>query len=150
MKKFEFSLAALLKLRKKKEELAQTRLLKAEQIFTQEKIQLARLLKEFNTTCQEIRKLHVSSSKANTLEQMYQYLTNLKNKIYKQKEITLEAKYIVEAKRSMLIAAINNRKILENLKEKKLAEWTYEAFNQERKFFDQIGAMQYSRKHPPL
>src|ERR1700722_443476 len=98
MQKFEFSLEALLKLRKKKEELAQTRLFEAEQAFTQEKIRLGRFLKEFNITCQEIQKLYHEGSKAKTFDQIYKYLMNLKKKIDQQKQIAQEAKYVTEAK----------------------------------------------------
>lgn len=145
MKKFEFTLSALLKVRIKKEEIAQNNLWEAHQLLKKVTEELNSLIRESEDVKKQIGKVRNKTHKTETLVELFEYLSDVKRKIVMQEEIVKEAKFGVEVKRKEAISAMQQRKVIENIKEKKFKEWETEFNDQERKTFDEIATMHFDK-----
>jgi flagellar protein FliJ len=146
MKKFEFSLSAVLKVRIKKEEIAQNNLWEAHQLLKRASMEKESLVNECHAVNSQIRTIQKGLQKADVLVELFEYLAVVKKRIMLQEEIVEEAKFGVEIKRKIAIKAMQERKVIENIKEKKFKEWENEFFDQERKTFDELAPMQFESK----
>lgn len=146
MKKFQFSLSTLLNVRRLKEEIAQKNLLESQILLQKEMTTLEEFLQAYYGTKNEIRKIQKSMSHPEEFTRLYEYLADMKKRIKAQQILVETAKMNVELKRQDVIRAMQQRKIIENLREKKFSEWENEFFDLERKAFDELATMQYGRK----
>lgn len=143
MKRFEFSLSAVLKVRIKQEEIAQNNLWEAHQLFRRVSEERESLVNEWHDMNNQIRTMQRNLHGINGLVEMFKYLTVVKKRIKLQEEIIVEAKFAVEIKRKLVIKAMHERKVIENIKDKKFKEWETEFFDQERKIFDELATMRF-------
>lgn len=146
MKKFRFSLSALLNVRRLKEEIAQKNLLESQLSLQKEMAALEALKKEYQGLQQEIRQVQKIMRYTQPLAQRQEFLNVIKERIKEQLNIVEFAKSNVEMKRREVVRAMQQRKIIENLREKKFSEWETEFYDQERKTFDELATMQFGRK----
>lgn len=143
MKKFEFSLSAVLKVRIRKEEIAQNDLWEAHQLLKRVTLELNSLIDESRNIDDQIRKAQQEMYRIEGLVKLFEYLGVVKKKIKLQEEVVKEAKFGVEIRRKMAVKAMQERKVIENIKEKKFKDWEKEFLDQERKAFDEIATMQF-------
>jgi flagellar protein FliJ len=146
MKKFQFSLSALLKIRIKKEEITHHNFLEALQVLRKIEEELQKLIIEFQKVNNEIRQIQKKIRSREELIDFFEYSNSLKRRIKNQKDIIKEAQFGVEIRRKEVLSAMKERKIIENIKEKKFEEWENEFFEQERKAFDELATIQFESK----
>ncbi len=147
MKKFEFRLQRVMEVKeeieKQKERdfaLAKRKAIEEENKLNEIKIQYEGCWKDIeNKTSQD-------TVDTNEINQYYKYLQKLEGDIERQFIYLHEANAEVERRRHILIEASKERKILENLKDRKMASYQEELNRQEQNFFDEIAGNQYNRE----
>jgi len=146
MKKFQFSLSALLDVRRLKEEIAQKNLLETKLVLQREMAALEALQQEYHAAQERIRKTQKKMRSPEPLARLYEYSDDIKKRIKAQQKLVEVAKSNVELKRKDVVYSMQQRKIIENLRDKKLSEWEAEFIDMERKTFDELSTMRYGRK----
>lgn len=146
VKKFEFTLSALLKVRLKKEEIARNNLMDSHRILKRVSDDLEELLNEKQQIDQKISTIQKKLRNTNDLLKLFEYLEVMQKKIKRQEEIVKEARFAAEIKRKEAITAMQERKVIENIKEKKYKEWEKEFFDAERKAFDELSTIKFESK----
>lgn len=137
MAKFIFRLEAVLNVKRQKEENIKNELGKAIQRLEAEKQKLARLERSKEEIIAEFN----DKTKKTTVQKLIEfnaYLSLLKSKIIHQKERVNKAVLDVDKIREELVKAVQERKILEKLKEKKYDEYLIEQKKLEQKTNDEI------------
>lgn len=147
MKKFEFSLTTLFLVRKLKEEIAHRSLLETEIVLAKHRNDLKKLQIQFEHVYVEIRRLQNGVCRVSRLNELYGFATIIKEKITHQKFVVREAEISLELSRQKVVKALQDRKIIENLKLKKMIEWQSLNIDEERKENDEIATFQYPRNH---
>lgn len=145
MKKFIFSLQTLLEVRQKQENIALKELLDARLILQKTLAMLEELEKLKNSIKDEIRYNEARSFNPYEAGQYFQHLRNIKRRIANQERYVLEAKESMEQKRKLLTQAIQKRKMIENLQEKKFTEWEHEIQSKDQAFFDELATIRFLR-----
>jgi len=137
MAKFIFKLEAVLNVKRQQEENIKNELGKAIQRLEAEKQKLARLERNKEEIIDEFN----NKAKKTTVHKLIEfnsYLSLLKSKISRQKERVNKAALDVDKIREELVKAVQERKILEKLKEKKYDEYLIEQKKLEQKTNDEI------------
>lgn len=146
MKKFQFLLQTLLEVRQQKETVAYTDLMEA-QLVLQRMIKIhLDLENELQRQTCFIEEKKVKSIPAVELASDIEYGLLLNKKIMHQQDIINKTLDFVENKRQSLIDAMQKRKIIENLREKRHAEWESEFQSVEKTFFDELATIRFVRK----
>lgn len=146
MKKFQFLLQTLLEVRQQKETVAYTDLMEA-QLVLQRMIKLHRDLEnELQQLNGFIEEKKIKSIPAAELASDIEYGLLLNKKIIHQQDIINKTLDFVENKRQSLIDAMQRRKIIENLREKRHSEWESEFQSVEKTFFDELATIRFVRK----
>lgn len=140
MRKFKFSLSALLEVCFRKEEIAQNKLKEAHQELKKNEDTLRTLILDEQKTQGHLRQVLAMAFKAEQICGFFEYLAQIKLKVHEQKRLIKEARLNVEQKRQLMLLAMQQRKILENLKEKKYMEWQRDFDGKEQKFFDELSS----------
>ena len=147
MKKFRFSLATLLQVRIQQEEIANKNLMEAHLILKKNLLDLEILNQERENIKNNIRQIQMNMQNSYAVTRFYEYLHVIKNKILNQTLLANEAKLSVEIRRREVIRAMHQRKIIDNLREKRLDEWETSYYAKEHQFFDELATMRYGRKN---
>ncbi len=145
MKKFNFNLASLLKVRHLKEEIAHRNLLEAHLILQKMSMILEKFHRDFDRVTDHIRVLQKNNVHPQSLTMNYDYLEVLKKKIDHQRIIVREAQAILELRRREVMKAMQKRKIIENLRDKKYGEWETLNLNVEKNALDELATMRYPK-----
>lgn len=143
MKKFQFTLHALLQFRKEEETHKQKELFLAQTFFEKLVKELNQLTKEFQDIEEEIRSKEQKSLHAAEVVALFDYLKLIRKKIDLLKTNIQEAQYQVNKRRQAVIRAMQKKKVVEHLQEKQLADWTYEYKETEKAFFDELATIRY-------
>ena len=140
MKKFQFRLATLLKVREREEDLAKKEL--AEAYMELEKVieAIAQLESERQSADDERKTLHCTAA---NLAEYADYLDGLRAKITEQQDEMLRLRNVVETKRQVLVLARQKVKALEKLRERRYNQWEEELNRQEQVFLDEVGTTSY-------
>jgi flagellar FliJ protein len=137
MAKFVFRLEAVLNVKRQQEENIKNELGKAMQRLEAEKQKLSRLERSKEEIIAEFN----NKAKKTTVHKLIEfnaYLSLLKSNISRQKERVNKAELDVDKIREELVKAVQERKILEKLKEKKHDEYLIEQKKLEQKTNDEI------------
>lgn len=106
-----------------------------------------RILKDIETCCdeliKEIKSKSLSGISVGLLKEYSSYLSLLKDRIEHQKNNVRRAQKDVDKCREQLIIAVQERKMMEKLREKKYAEYTKEQQKMEQKAIDEIASYNY-------
>lgn len=138
MKKFQFSLKALLSYREHLEQIAMQELAKAQSDVNQVTAYIEEIEEEFNKARNS---LEIESEKGITSEElgMYiDYLNGLEQKKYEAKEVLVRLMVIVEKRRSALQTKSIEKKIIMNLKDKRRTEYVNEALKSAQSDSDEM------------
>lgn len=142
MKKFFFRLETLLKLRQVREGRMQRELAYANQKWAQLKEKAGSIEKQITDLMEEIRKRR--NQNLYGLQETYsQLLEHLKFSLSQVKESLYMQTKLVEQKQAQLKQIIQERKVIEKIKEKHYAQWRVHAEQTEGALLDEI-----SVKHP--
>lgn len=137
MAKFIFRLEAVLNVKRQQEENIKNELGKAIQRLETEKQKLARLERSKEEIIAEFNQ-KTKKTTVHKLIEFNAYLSLLKSNISRQKERVNKAVLDVDKIREELMKAVQERKILEKLKEKKHDEYLIEQKKFEQKTNDEI------------
>jgi len=125
MKKFKFEFEKILDFRTNKENKLREQLATATKRYIYEKNKLDKLLEMKSDTLKSLNRNKLQ--KINILQMMeyYRYLNYLDDNISSQWEIVKRSEMEVSKRRAELISARIDRKVIENLKEKKFVEYKH-------------------------
>lgn len=146
MRRFQFRLETLLKVRQRQEDQAQLKLFQAQKTLRREQENLASIEAEAVRNRLEWQN---ALSQNKTIADFIMYSTYFEQLVRQQKQ---QEQVIVEAKKQQLEAlfafqeALKKRKIVERLKEKKRQQYIHESLIQEQKVLDEMGTMRYQRE----
>jgi len=143
MKKFHFKLDALLRVRKERENVARQDLSVARQDLQEHLEYMGKLENEGQAVEDAMRFNKNAKIDAADLAIHRQYMEVLKVRISHQQDKVMESKNVVEGKRQVVTQAMQERKVIEKLKEKQYAKWRSEVESAEKAFFDEQGTMRY-------
>lgn len=146
MQKFEFSLHPVLKVKKLREKDAQRELARAQQIFSDAKDQLEKIILEEKDALQRIGQCQVEAFEPAKISQLYKSLEGVRKKRIKQERYLISLAEVVREKRAVLRQRSNEKKVFEELEKKEREEYVREGNRQEQKFYDDLSAINHSQK----
>jgi len=138
MKKFQFSLKALLSYREHLEQIAMQELAKAQSDVNQVTAYIEEIEEEFSKARNN---LEIESEKGITSEElgMYiDYLNGLEQKKYEARDVLARLMVIVEKRRDVLQTKSIEKKIIMNLKDKRRNEYVNEALKSAQSDSDEM------------
>lgn len=146
MRPFQFRLETLLKFRRMQEEQAQVRLAEATAAYVAERDRLDALETKLAEHVENYRRVQDEPVSITTLKLCRDYNDRLIGDISHQRVRVSTA----EARRMDCIAALEEaakaRKLVEKLRDKRLAQYQAEALLEEQKLLDELGLQAYSRQ----
>ncbi|SDF38941.1 flagellar export protein FliJ [Sporolituus thermophilus] len=146
MQKFRFRLATLLKMRHMEEEQAQLRLAEAMQQSFNEQEKLRRLTGKFADNINALQSSQLACPTIAQLKIAYNYLDKLKEEIARQKKQVNYAEQCCRQRQKDLEQAVQARKVVEKLHEKRRREYLSKLGREEQKLLDEMGALFVARK----
>lgn len=138
MAKFVFKLEALLNLKKQMEDSLKNELGKAIQKLEMERKKLACIESEKTVLILQINDKSSCGIAVGKLKEYGQYINLLNDRIVIQKENINFAANVVDRYREQLVKVIQEKEILENLKEKRYREYLKEQLKAEQKLIDEV------------
>ena len=147
MKKFEFRLQRIMEVKEEIEKQKERDFAIAKRKALEEEYKLSEIKIQYENCWKDIEnKTSQQTVDTSEIRQYYQYLQKLEGDIERQFICLQETNAEVEKRRDILIEATKERKILENLKGRKLASYQEELNRVEQNFFDEIAGNQYIRE----
>ncbi len=146
MKKFNFHLSPLLKLRKRQEDVTQKILNEAYASLQQEISLLEKLESEKQEIDEELKKKRAVSSRIDDIIVYLQYLEMLMLRISRQEDVLIRERNVVEDKRMDVVKAMRERQIIEKIREKKYAVWKEGVRRMEVSISDEEATMNYNNR----
>lgn len=147
MRPFQFRLETLLKFRRLREEQAQLRLAEATAALEAEKERLAALQEEATALVADYRRTQAEPVTVATLKVFRDYNDKLKGDISHQHIRVDAAAQKRQECLTTLEEAAKARKLVEKLREKRLAQYQAEALLEEQKLLDELGVQAFSRNN---
>ena len=138
MAKFKFSLASILNIKEKMEDLKKNEFGKALMALEAEKARLQALIDARIYCIESFRTSLARGVNPLDIKQHNQYLDNLKKRILAQQLAVNIAEKYAEEKRKELVEAMRERKALDKLKENAFEEFLIEEKQEEQKSIDEI------------
>lgn len=135
---FKFRLQKILEHRENEENIEKGNYAKAQIELEKELNELDRLNKLRDFTVKEKQEQSKQIVVVNNLKLYNMYLNNINKKIEIQEQKVKQAKKKAEEAREVLISAMKERKIMENLKMRDYSEYLYEQKKEEEKVTDQF------------
>jgi flagellar FliJ protein len=139
MKKFQFKLQRLLDFKETREDLLLTELGIAQNNVAREAVKLSDITYE-RSICRERLKNELSTGNPDNILDNYRYLNHIVSEESLQRDRVKKAEEQKGLKTLELIDASKERKVLENLKERKNDEYKQEVESNEQKFLDDIAS----------
>ena len=146
MQKFRFRLATLLKIRHKEEERAQMQLAEAMKHSFNEQEKLRWLTDQFAENMNIIQSRQLAKPTIDQLKIAYNYLDKLKEEIAQQKIKVSLAEHRCRQCQLALEQAVQARKVVEKLYEKRRREYLGKLCREEQKLLDEMGTLLVVRK----
>ncbi len=145
MKKFRFRLETLLKFRKMQEEQAQIKLAEATNRLRTEQELLGGLQHKLTVTLGLLNKAQAGNPTIETLKAYSYYVDKIKSDIIAQQELVAKAAAYRQECLIVLEAAIKQRKLVDNLREKRFEQYNYQLLQEEQKILDELGTQAFVR-----
>lgn len=146
MRKFQFRLQTLLKLREIQEKQAQVTLAEATNRFLEEKRTQKELENRRDKSFQLFRVEQKQNSTVDTLKMFHNYFDKIKEDINKQHQAVAAAEQCRLECLQKLEKAMKSRQLVEKFHEKRLSEYNLEVLQEEQKLLDELGIQIYSRQ----
>ena len=145
MKKFRFRLETLLKFRKMQEEQAQIKLAEATNRLQKEQELLGNLQNKLASNLELLNTEQAGQPTIEILNIYSYYIEKIKSEITVQMEqVAMAASYRQECL-TILEAAIKQRKLVDNLRKKRLEQYNEELLQEEQKILDELGTQAFMR-----
>ena len=139
MKRFRFHLTTLLKHRKMLEEQAQLRLAVATERLKKEQALLENLTQTLNEYLDRLAIIQTGSVNVETLKVFRRFIDKMDKETATQMANVKAARSDREQRLQELELALKNRKVVEKIKEKRLAQFRADFFREEQKLLDEMG-----------
>lgn len=143
---FEFKLQSFLSVKEKIEEQRKLEYGKALKKLDEAQEIKNELLKRKEKAVSEFKESLNMRINPEKLQRYNLYIDHIKNKIIEQEKVIFSLKAAAEKKRSELVEAMKERKMLDTLKEKAKVEYNIELIKKEQKVTDEIVSYQYNDK----
>ena len=143
---FEFTLEPLLRQRKFIEESLQKELAVIQDQFNTREKALERLLESRESCGNKLHRLGEQGTQIARLKLYFEYLKRLSIEQYEMEQALRGIQENLEGKRGEVVEAMKGRKILENLKERRLRTYRGRIRKKEMKSADEIAISLYNRK----
>ncbi|HHW30450.1 MAG TPA: flagellar export protein FliJ [Clostridiaceae bacterium] len=150
MSKFQFNLQSLYNIKILMEDLAKNKLSKALKELNKQEMLLDQYLCDRSSCITELSAKCKDGVPSFVLKSYNLYLTQLNEKITKQKEVIKLAKKNVDTVREELIKATQEKEMFEKLKERKYAAYLYEISKKEQRITDELVSYRKSLKSAML
>jgi flagellar FliJ protein len=141
MKKFNFNLESVLNYRLIMEQ-------QAKEKFGQAKIYAAKqkeLLEHYQTILLQEQENIADVADVSALQHRDMYVSCLCKQINNQAKVVEKAENLVKKRQAEVVKAMQDTKVLDNLKGKKYQEYLAEVNNEEQKILDEIGTINFTR-----
>ncbi|WP_371368973.1 hypothetical protein SRRS_23400 [Sporomusa rhizae] len=145
MKKFRFRLETLLKFRKMREEEAQIKLAEANIKLRKEQDILKDLRKKQADIFLLLNQKQTNSPTIETLKTYSYYIDKIKSDITAQQEEVAKAAAYRQECLVVMEDAMKQRKLVDNLRTKRLEQYNDELLHEEQKILDELGTQAYMR-----
>jgi len=145
VKKFRFRLETLLKFRKMEEEQAQIKMADANIRLFKEQDLLSQFQNQLLLSLDLLSKEQSGSPTIETLKTFSYYIDKIKSDIVSQHGQVAKAEVYRQECLTALEAAIKQRKLVDNLREKRLEQYNAEGLLEEQKRLDELGTQAYMR-----
>lgn len=145
MKKFRFRLETLLKFRKMEEEQAQIKMAEANTRLYKEQELLSQLQHKLLFSLDLLNQEQTGSPTIETLKTFSYYIDKIKSDIVSQHQQVANAEIYRQECLTALEAAIKQRKLVDNLREKRLEQYNAELLQEEQKILDELGTQAFMR-----
>lgn len=145
MKKFRFNMKTLLMVRQQQEEAAQREVMLARQKLQK----IVEILEELKRECdhleQDLREKQASPHSIHEYKDHFLYFQFLREKIAQQQDDVLQAQNAVEVKREAVTKAMQNKKVIEKIKDKQYTSWKDHYQKMEAKLLDELATLRHIR-----
>ncbi len=146
MKKFNFRLQRVLEIKQTIEDVKRRNFNEARQLLETEQNKLADFKAKEISYRDKLNKKRIEGASLEIIRMYYKFFSALSTMLQYQKRRIIAAQEEVDKRRNILLEAVRERRVLENLKEKKLLEYNYEANREEQNFLDEISMAGTIRK----
>lgn len=143
MTRFTFKLQAVLNIKKQKEKNLENELAKALQKLEAENRKLYQIQEERNCCARQLDVACKKGTTVNRLREFNAYMKFLHDRFVVQKSNVKTARENADKYREMLVKAVQEREILEKLKERQYEDYWQAVKKDEQKFSDEIAAYKY-------
>ncbi len=143
---FHFRLEALLQHRIRQEDLAKERLREAQMEMDLQRRKLSYLQQKEQQAKRDLSEQKRSATRISDIQLSYTLLQQLGQQLMQNQAILQQSYLKVEERRHAVLEAMKQRKIIENLKERRQQEWEYQAESLEWSLFDELATQSYRRK----
>ncbi len=143
MAKFVFKMEQLLNIKKQLEESIKNDLAKAIREIEKQKEILYNLEENRKQYLKRIKSQMLTGISVQKLKEFNTFIGTYENKIIKQKKVLSEVEYTADKIRERLIEVVKERKMLETLREKKLAEFKYSEQKKEELILGEVASYKY-------
>lgn len=147
MKQFNFKMQTLLRLRKMKEDAA----LREVSLVQEELNKLFELLKLLNIEStaleEELRDKQKGSIPIHEFHNHFLYIQSIKIKMLEQQDAILHTQNLLEKKRQNVEIAMQNKKVIEKLKDKQYDRWQEDLKKLEVKLLDELATIRHIRNN---
>ncbi len=147
MKKFRFKLETLLGVTRRRKEDAELKFAEATRVLEEERARLGEYLKEMQKAQRDYAALTGEGKRISvgTLMTYNSYFNWKRQQIERQQQVILEAQAARQQALKVLLNLMAKLKSIEQLKEKRLAEYKEALLQEESKALDEIGLQLYVR-----
>ena len=143
MKKFQFKLETLLSVREREEKVAQRELAIVHQELERIIGAVEVLYSEREVVEKTLKEKQQRSITIDSVIEYVEYLQLMYERIASMEDEKLRMQNVVESKRKVVMLAMQRKKALENLKERKLSQWEEEYRKMEKTFLDEVATVRY-------
>jgi flagellar FliJ protein len=146
VRQFQFKLQTVLDVKKKREETLVEELAQLSVIYQQQKELLAFLEEKHSHYQTQLRTDEQDSLQINSILDHLEYLDYISQQITRQEDVLSKLSSDLEEKRASVVAASQECKLLEDLKERERRSYLKEYRREEQRFLDEVAQLSFSRK----
>jgi flagellar FliJ protein len=140
MKAFRFPLAPVLEYRRQVEDSVKREFAFARKEVILQKQRISLLETEREEAGDELKRMEIAELNVISIIAQRRYMSSVERRIRKGTDDLARLRTVEEQKRQALIKATKDRKAMEKLRERRHAEYLYQAGREELKFLDEVGA----------
>lgn len=147
MKKFDFRLDTVLRVRQQELNVVRQELVEAELAQRDIEEAIRRVREEHTSIEEEMRQGREGRKSVLDIRNALEYLHQLQARVVRMQDDLLRAQNFTGIKRKEVAEAQQKKKMIENLKEKQYRRWQKEVSDEERNILDELATLRHSRKN---